>query len=218
MTDEKNISHPTVLCEVILLVGNNDSHFLSLIFLTDKRKKSDIYNLIVKYLDEYVIVDNLGKTNFGPTSKQLTYTDVAHQSQEFRDALSELTKYGILTPRNVFDGEHPLTWNEYIRLYVWAIYHKRLSDHSIPDDTSSPTFNDVIRTLPVDMNAYVNSSQRDMFELMLRMRLASVSLPVYSEATLDQFRLQKDSIYHAEWQKIDDFEYLYFRGMKMSPN
>ncbi len=64
----------------------------------------------------------------------------------------------------------------------------------------------------------MNSSQRDTFELMLTLRLAGVELPSYSEASLDQFKLQKDTKYHAEWQKIDDFEYKYFLGQKMSPN
>jgi len=50
------------------------------------------------------------------------------------------------------------------------------------------------------------------------MRLAGVILPSYSDASLNQFKLQKDTTYHAEWQKIDDFEYLYFKGQKMSPS
>ncbi len=53
---------------------------------------------------------------------------------------------------------------------------------------------------------------------MLTMRLAGVVLPSYSEDTLKQFRAQKDTQYREEWQKIEDFEYLYFMGQKMSPN
>lgn len=173
---------------------------------------------MIQYLDEHIEVSNVGKTDFGSSKKQLAYADVSRQSQEFRDALKDLLKYGILSPRNVFDGEHPLTWDEYIRLHIWTIYHKRLTDHIIPDDSSSPTFDAIIKKLPIDRHAYANSSQRDTFELMLRMRLAGVVLPNYSESSLDQFNLQKDTVYHTEWQKIDDFEYLYFRGQKVSPS
>ena len=218
VTDEKNTTHATAQCEVIIFVGTNDSHFLSLIFLTDKRKKSDIYALMTQYLDEHIVVTGTGETNFGSAPQKLTYTDVENQSTEFRDALRNLVKYSILTPRTVFDGEHPLTWDEYTKLHVWMIYHKRLSDNTIPGDTTSPTFDTVIKKLPIDRRAYVNSSQRDTFELMLTLRLAGVELPSYSEASLDQFKLQKDTKYHAEWQKIEDFEYKYFLGQKMSPN
>lgn len=174
--------------------------------------------LMTKYLDEHIVVSGTGTTNFGATSQKLTYTDVENQSTEFRDALKNLVKYGILTPRTIFDGEHPLTWDEYVRLHVWMIYHKRLTDTIIPGDSASPTFDAVIKKLPIDRRAYVISSQRDTFELMLTLRLAGVELPSYSEASLDQFKLQKDTKYHAEWQKIEDFEYQYFMGQKMSPN
>lgn len=218
VVDEKNTSHNTAQCEVIFLVGTDDSHFLSLMFLTDKRNKADIYSLMTQYLDKYITVTEEGSTNFGTGTQKLLYTDVERQTPEFRDALKNLVKYGILTPKTIFDGEHPLTWDEYIRIHVWAIYHKRLTDHIIPDDTTSPTFDAILKKLPIDRRAYVDAGQRATFELMLTLRLAGVELPTYSEASLDQFRLQKDTKYHAEWQKIADFEYKYFLGQKMSPN
>lgn len=218
VTDEKNATHSTAFCEVILLVGQDNSHFLSLMFLTDKRKKSDLYVLMKEYLDAHVTVVDMGATNFGSTAVKLSYTDVDKQSQEFRDALRNLVKYGILSPRPVFDGEHPLTWDEYIRLHIWAIYHKRLSDNIIPGDSKSPTFEAILKKMPINRRAYVNSAQRDNFDLILSMYLSGVSLPSYTEASLDQFKTQKDTQYHAEWQKIEDFEYLYFKGQKMSPN
>jgi hypothetical protein len=218
VVDEKNTTHNTVMCEVIFLVGRDDSHFLSLIFITDRRKKSDIYTLMREHLDKYVTVSDIGTTNFGIIPQKLVYTDVENQSQEFRDALKNLIKYGILTPRPLFEGERPLTWDEYIRLHIWSIYHKRLTDHIIPNDEKSPTFETIIKKIPLDRRAYVNSAQRDMFDLVLSMHLAGVTLPSYTEASLDQFRTQKDTKYHAEWQKIEDFDYLYFMGQKISPN
>jgi hypothetical protein len=50
------------------------------------------------------------------------------------------------------------------------------------------------------------------------MRLAGVVLPSYTEESLELFKLKKDTKYRAEWQKIEDFEYLYFMGQKMAPN
>lgn len=218
VTDEKNATHSTAFCEAILLVGQDNSHFLSLMFLTDKRKKSDLYALMKEYLDTHITVVDMGGTHFGSAAAKLSYTDVDKQSQEFRDALRNLVKYGILSPRPVFDGEHPLTWDEYTRLHIWAIYHKRLSDNIIPGDSKSPTFEAILKKMPINRRAYVNSAQRDTFDLVLSMHLAGVSLPSYTEASLDQFKTQKDTQYHAEWQKIEDFEYLYFKGQKMSPN
>lgn len=218
VTDEKKSTHAVVLCEALLIIGKDDSHFLSLIFLTDKNKKNDISTLIVQHLDKYIVLPDRGGTDFGTSPQKLSYTDVDRQSPEFQDALRHLLKYGILTPRNIFDGDHPLTWEEYARLHIWAIYHKRLTDHTLPGDTQSPTFESILRQLPIERNAYVESEQRDDFELMLTMRLAGVVLPSYTEESLELFKLKKDTKYRAEWQKIEDFEYLYFMGQKMAPN
>ncbi len=218
VVDEKNATHNTAFCEVIFLVGEDDSHFLSLMFLTDKRKKADLYTLMRDYLDAHVTVTDMGTTNLWTAATKLPYTDVENQSPEFRDALKNLVKYGILASRSVFDGEHPLTWDEYTRLHIWSVYHKRLSDNIRPGDVKSPTFESVLKKMPINRRAYMNSAQRDTFDLILSMHLAGVSLPTYTEASLDEFKTQKDTKYHAEWQKIEDFEYLYFKGQKMSPN
>jgi len=203
---------------VIFFAGRDDSHFLSLILIVDKRKKSDLYTLMKDFLDKYVTVSDIGVTDFGSAPQKLVYTDVENQSQEFQDALRNLVKYGILSPRSLFDGERPLTWEEYIRLYVWSIYHKRLNDHIISDDAESPTFDTLLKKISLDRRAYVNTDQRDNFSLIFSLYLAGVSLPSYTEVSLDQFKTLKDTKYHAEWQKIEDFEYLYFKGQKMSPN
>ena len=104
VVDEKNTTHNTAQCEVIFLVGTDESHFLSLMFLTDKRNKADIYSLMTQYLDKYITVTEEGSTNFGTGTQKLLYTDVERQTPEFRDALKNLVKYGILTPKTIFDG------------------------------------------------------------------------------------------------------------------
>lgn len=218
VTDEKKSTHYTATCEAILIVGKDDSHFLSLIFLIDKNQKSSLFSQMIQYLDTHIDIDVLGETDFGESTPKSLYIDVAKQSKEFQVALQLLVRYGILSARQTFDGNHPLTWDEYSRLHIWSIYHKRLTDHSVPGDGASPTFESVLSQLPIDRSAFVNSNQRDTFELMLRMQLAGVTLPTYSEGSLNQFRVHKDTLYRGEWQKIEDFEYLYFLGEKKAPN
>lgn len=98
------------------------------------------------------------------------------------------------------------------------VYHKKPGDHIIPGDNKSPTFASVIAKIPVKMKAYVDTTKRANFELMFRMKLAGVTLPTYSESSLNQFQLQANTTYRDEWKKIEDFEYLYFQGQKMGPN
>ena len=156
------------------------------------------------------LIEDRGETDFGTAIQKMNYSDVDKQSPEFQDTLEHLLRYGILSPRNIFDGDHALTWEEYARLHIWSIYHKRLTDTTIPGNTVSPTFESALQKLPIIRSAYVNALQREDFELMLTMRLAGVLLPRYTEETLQEFRLKKETKYRSQWQKIEDFEYLYF--------
>jgi hypothetical protein len=159
-----------------------------------------------------------GQTDFNEDGDKFFYTDVDNQSTEFQATLKQLLKYGILSPRPVFDGDAPLTWEEYVRLYVWMIYHRRLTDSIIPWDPKSPTFETILKKMPIDMKAYVDTNQKDTFDILFKMYLAGVNNLDFTEKSLDQFQIQKDTRYHLEWKKIEDFEYLYFLGEKMSPN
>lgn len=101
--DEKNAQQFATQCEVILLIGKNNSHFLSLFFFTDKRFKNDMLDLMQKYLDKTVIFQTGGATDFGATTITISYKDIANQTSEFRDTLKYLLKYGILAPRPKFE-------------------------------------------------------------------------------------------------------------------
>ncbi len=61
------------------------------------------------------------------------------------------------------------------------------------------------------MKSYVDTGKRAQFELMLRMKLAGVELPEYSESSLNQFQLQANTTYRDDWKKIENFEYLYYQ-------
>jgi hypothetical protein len=97
------------------------------------------------------------------------------------------------------------------------VYHKKPTDHTIPGDNKSPTFASVIKKIPIKTASYVDSAQRAQFDLMLRMKLAGVEIPSYTESSLGQFQLQATTTYRDDWEKIEDFEYLYFQGQKMGP-
>ena len=178
--------------------------------IVEKTEQDKLYTQLVKTLDQTVIFGTAGETNFGVTAAATVYADVDNQSPEFRETLKRLVKYGILSQRPNFDGNHAMTWREYIALHVWAIYHKRLADSVFADEAGSPTFSQIIAKMPIELDAYVDSSKRESFELMLRMRLANVKLSEYTEKTLNQFTLQSTTKYRPEWKKIEEFEYKFF--------
>jgi hypothetical protein len=91
--DERNTQQLVAQCEVILLVGKNNSHFLSIFYYADKRYKNELTDRIRKYLDDVIVFPTDGVTDFGSKLISLTYSDVGNQSPEFQDALKYLQKY-----------------------------------------------------------------------------------------------------------------------------
>lgn len=54
--DERNAQQFITQCEMILLVGTNNSHFLSLFYFTDRRFKDEIYTRMQAYLDRSIVI------------------------------------------------------------------------------------------------------------------------------------------------------------------
>jgi hypothetical protein len=138
--DEKSIQHPTIQCEVIIATDKKMSHFLSFIVYVDKNQKKTITQFITNAMDKMLIISNEGATDMERRATTLSYTDVIDQTPEFQESLRLLMQFGVLTPRPLFDGDSALTWEEYMRLYVWMTYHARLTDPIHPEDPKSKSF------------------------------------------------------------------------------
>ncbi len=216
LTDEKLSIRDVYVCEVLFLVGKDNSHFLSLMFLIEKGDVSRVDVLIKEHLDAFITLDGDGLTQLVNQQKYHTYTDVALQNEEYKKALQKLVFFGILSPKTQFDGDHPMTWNEFVRLYVWMIYRKRLSDPILPD--SKTTFSQIIQKMPIILDAYVDAGQLEEFHVMANLFLSQVALPKYTYNSITDFVNQSQTKYRTEWEKIKKFQYVYFSGQKLWPD
>ena len=54
----------------------------------------------------------------------------------------------------MFEGESILTWKEYISLYVWSVYHRRMNETLDAKNPASPTLEKILSVLPISWNEY----------------------------------------------------------------
>jgi hypothetical protein len=96
-----------------------------------------------------------------------------------------------------------LTYKEYLALYLKAVYN-------IKKDMSDT----VLEKTWIRWYYYVNKEKIDKLDLLIRLRMAWVSLPDYSDKTLVMFETLADSTYRKEREKIEQFEFDIFQWDK----
>lgn len=114
----------------------------------------------------------------------------------------------------MFEGDNPLTWKEYISLYIRFVYHRSMHETIDPKDPRSPTFEKALSVLPIDWNGYAEGYEYYLTRLhiLIRLLVAGGSLPNYDFETVSDFDSDEYSrdMYQKEWDIIDAFEENYF--------
>lgn len=209
--DIYSIEEPYV-CEVVIFIGDQRSPVISFQLHSPASQMKKYLPFLSQIMDKTLIVSNVGETSFSLATKtHLPYDDVMSQSEDYRDMLSELLSLGILSSRPHLSGDRAYTLGEYIRLFVWAVYHRHMDDTLDPTDPKSPTIQSIIDTMPVNQDAYATAYEAYQINELIRLFVSGGKLPSYDSYTLNEFSLweyDNDNIY---WDRIRDFEKDYFQ-------
>lgn len=135
--------------------------------------------------------------------KKLWFADAANQSTEYNAYLDLLVQYKILPKTPEAWLENALTYKEYLALYLKAVYN-------ITKDMSDK----VLEQTGIRGYYYVNKDKVGKLNLLIRLRMAWVSLSDYSDKTLVMFHTLADSTYRKEREQIEQFEFDIFQGDK----
>jgi len=74
------------------------------------------------------------------------YSDISDQDPQLQKLLNNLVGWSILKDNSLFNGDYPLLWQDYIKLYLKMVYNKNLTDIW----SGSMTYGDLVATLPYD--------------------------------------------------------------------
>ncbi len=198
------------VCIVELYLGKEKDYILTIKMKVEKnkleKKQKDFIWLITKTIIPQSIGD--GKTNLPKTimkKKSLGFTDAVNQSSEYNKYLDLLVQYKILPKTPKAWLENALTYKEYLALYLKAVYN-------IDKDMSEK----VLEQTGIRGYYYVNKDKVAKLNLLIRLRMAWVSLPDYSDKTLVMFDILADSTYRKEREQIEQFEFGIFQWDKFN--
>lgn len=209
-----------VSCETVIFVWEKNDYIISTFMLLPRKLYKDIDRLMIAYLDKVLVIPSTGNTDFTQTKEPaLLYADILEQSSAFKELLTLLVEEGILQKRPNFEWENPLLWREYVALYVWAVYHKRM------DDTLEPgwkTMKQILSPLPISQESYAEDSDVSLrgIHVLIRLLIAGWSLPKYDADTIGKFinaSYDRDGKFKEAWEKITTFEYDHFAQNKPLP-
>jgi hypothetical protein len=146
-----------------------------------------------------------------PNTNEVKFNDIADQDPTVQKFLNKLILWWVLKSNPSFNGDQPLQWQDYTKLYLKMVYNKNLTD--IRSD--GKTYGDIIATLPYTPTSFVPAGQMYAFETMLKIKLAWVSYTDFSEYGLSRFERLKDTTYRDQWNKIQEWEYTIYGQRKI---
>jgi len=211
-------SHDIIDCELVLFLGESHEYIISTQMILEQKQLRRIDLLMMQYLKRTLGIPNIWETSFRSENslKSLPYIDVADQSRAFQEALWTLILYGVLQSRSLFEWDTPLRWREYLSLYIWSVYHKNISDPIDQNNEWSPTFEQALSVLPLEMDEYAEDDiwQLQQMNNLIRLLVSGGSLPRYDFDTIYDFSnawYQEEAwVYQDAWDMIYSFESTYF--------
>lgn len=203
-----------ISCETVIFVGEKREYILSIHMILAQEQRTRIEKLMIQYMNKVLDVPNIGETVFSPWDQtvHISYTDVGNQTPAYQQVLSMLISYGVLQKHPQFWWDTPLLWRDYIRLYVWAVYHKKMTDTVIP---GGKTYEQILSAIPLSLDDYAedDSWQVDAVNTLIRLLMAGWSLSKYDFDTIyafSQASYETEGVYKDAWDTIYAFESKYF--------
>ncbi len=177
----------------------NRQNYLSLKLTSLKNTKQKNLTLAIEFLKKFLKVEWVSnETNIPNIFKnqlQLKFNDISNQTKEYKNFLKLLVRYNMIENTKKFNGNQPITWWEYLDLYVNNIYKfdlgiskcdkKNYICRFIDYKVWKKSLNDIFQELGIhNYNEYIDSSKISNFDMILNYKLAWVNI---WEFTMENF-------------------------------
>jgi len=210
----------------------NRHNYLSLKLTTLSNNKEKNLILAIEFLKRFLKTEwYSGETNIVNILKnqvKLKFKDIENQTKEYKNFLKLLVRYNMIENNSKFAWDSPITWWEYLDLYVNNIYkfdlksskcdnknYKcRFTNYKIWDTSLDNIFNELWIK---DYSEYIDNWKLSNFETILNYKLAWVD--IWWEYNLENFNIFQNLIEEeknvSEKQKINDFNHTVYGDKKI---
>ena len=216
-TDAQGRSHIMGSCTMRLVVGVKHEHIVSFDLLVEASKiesrKKELFTFadtVMKPLWDAKLGITIAK-ELKPNINEVKFNDIADQDPSLQKLLNKLVTWWVLKSNPNFNWDQALQWQDYTKLYLKMVYHKDLTDMW----SNGKTYGDLITTLPYSPTAFVPSNQTNLFEIMLKIKLAGIAYTDFSEYWLSRFERLKETTYKDQWNQIQEWEYTIYGQRKI---
>lgn len=212
-TDPQWRNHKMTSCMMRIVVGEEHEHIITVMMTASKANLTSIKSKFWLFADQ--ILKPLWDAELGvqiddklvnAATNLHQFNDIADQDMTLQKLLNKLVWRWILQSKDSFNGDYPLLWQDYIKLYLKMVYNKNLTDVW----SGSVSYGDLVSKLPYNPVWFVPVYQvhyDDSFALMLKIKLAGVDYHDFSEYGLYRFNHLKDSLFKDQWNQIQEWEY-----------
>lgn len=167
------------------------------------------------------------------TALRLNFRDLTDQSEDYKQSLLRMVRYGILKNGLAFNPYMPLRWKDFLSLYVRSVYNVQpdstdcvrgdntcfLTKAQIPGTRGTKVVGDFVRTFGIDLEGYMPASAGYSLDLLFRSFLVDMTIGNNSENDLQLYRSNPQLPRFEEVNRaLSELDYLLYGPRKIDMN
>lgn len=238
------VTPPSQECYIRLLSGLKDDagneYFVSILVHGPATKISDTLEKAYTFLKEnmYINGNTGGETvlvNPFNNVVSLNFKDIDDQSDEYRQTLKVLVKYGLLQNGTRFDPYRAMRWKDFLSIYLHALYNVDLTTvkgcpridtvcalkkATIETPNGTKKIYDILaNTMKIDVNALVPQSSIADFDFIFRAHLADADFGKFSQKDIAMYQRNPSSpSYEAQYNALNALDTFLYGSQRSGIN
>jgi len=210
--------------------------YLYIMLKTDKNNEEKNLDKVIDYLKNDLEIESIWdwETNIPNVFRekiQLKYSDLWDQAKDYTKKLELLTKYWLIKNSDKFEPYKALKWYEFLTLYFKMVYNFDVYEtaktcktvkcifekYEIEVDGNKTNLYSIIDDMWINLYDYVQVSQLDYFETVLKLKLSWAKLKNFSEEEIARYsNFTDEPVYQDVQDKVNQFNNKIYWDSKIS--
>lgn len=227
--EEKNNS-PRIICNYNIYWLENNEYYLTIQLNSKEQDITKNIDYINKYLEKWIKLPETWNNetkliNIFKNQIVLKFGDLGNQSTNYKNKLKLLVKYNLLQNREKFEPYKPLTWEEFIWIYVRYVYDFQIDRNSedckdyvckfkkynLEIDWKNTNLYNILSEMKIPFKNYVQSNKTNDFYSIFQLKIAWVKTDNITREDISNIIKDVESpIYQEIRTKLKDFNNSFF--------
>lgn len=232
--DENNKPLQQFLCQISTIIPSLDDvpYRIDISIMWPRSTKEQFLQTMIESIPKDITLGN-GITSLQNLFKKsigaATFTDLRDQTSAYKKKLDTLAGYNLLRKSTTFAAYTPMTYGVFAEKYLLMVHNIVITNSSCTDSIcllknkkvtvqgKDTTLFDLFSDVKINWNGYVDVNKAEFFSFYMQLKLAWVTLAVYSEEILNQIKNDPENPdYTSIYEAIDWYNAVKYGSRKIA--